>query len=182
MKIYINHFNLDILADLLKILDEYKLKTQEYVQIYSCDGIFMVDSASTIKLNPIDHDIIIMPKFHQDFTLIVDPSFYIVEKAGQIPPDHISEKIKRDIFVLHKNANKENNKSSQQNNVNQQNKIKLVIETAIKVSTNDFSFLNNNKTENADQYKDIYFELPNGTNIDDALVKEEIIEFLSLLN
>jgi hypothetical protein len=138
MKIYINHFNLDILADLSKILSEYRVKTEEYVQIYSCDGIFMVDSATTIKLKPIDHDIIIMPKFHQDFTLIVDPSFYIVEKAGQIPPDHISEKIKRDIFVLQKNADKEN-KSRQQNNMNQQNKIKLVIETAIKVSTNDFS-------------------------------------------
>jgi hypothetical protein len=42
--------------------------------------------------------------------------------------------------------------------------------------------LNKNISENEFKPRDIYFELPNGTNIDNILVKEELIVFLSLLN
>ena len=105
-----------------------------------------------------------MQNFHQNFTLIVDPSFYIAEKASQIPTEHVTIRVKRDIFSLKKN-------------------IKLIIETEVKTDSDDaFYFLNKNKTENAVQYKDIFFEMPNGSILNDDLVKEEIIEFLSLLN
>jgi hypothetical protein len=166
MKIYINHFNLNILPELKKKFYEYRVKTEEYMQIYSSDGIYIVDHSATLKLNPVDHDIVILSDFYKNFTLIVDPSFFIVEKSGQIPPDHISRKILRDTFAL-----------------THQNKVKLVIESEIQTECTDaFSLLNKSNTENAFQYKDVYFELPNGTNIKDALVKEQIIEFLSLLN
>ena len=166
MKIYINHFNLNILPELKKKFHEYKVKTEEYMQIYSSDGIYIVDHSETLKLNPVDHDIVVLSDFYKNYTLIVDPSFFIVEKSGQIPPHHISSTMQRDVFVLYP-----------------QNKVKLVIESEIKTESNDaFSLLNKSSTENAFQYKDVYFEMPNGTNIKDALVKQEIIEFLSLLN
>jgi hypothetical protein len=176
MKIYINHFNLDILIDLIKKLTEYHDKTEEYTLIHSYDGIYIIDQKSTIKLNPIDHNIIILNNFHDDFTLIVDQSFFIVEKVVQIPPEHITSRIKRDIFSLNKNNS---------NSLSKKSFIKLVIELEVQNNEEEsaFYFLNKkNSTENAAQYKDIYFEMPNGTNIEDSLVKEEIIEFLSLLN
>ena len=87
----------------------------------------------------------------------------------QIPPEHVSKKIKRDIFSIHKNSNSNS---------------KLVIETDIPINQtrNGFEFLTKKNTENAEQPVDIYFELPNGSNIEDVLVKKEIIEFLSILN
>jgi hypothetical protein len=170
MKIYINHFNLNILPDLLKTLSNYHIKSEEYMYLYSTSGIYMIDQTSSIKLNQVDHDIVLLQNFYQDFTLIVDPSFYIAEKVVNIPPEHITTKIKRDVFALRNN--KKNHPC-----------IKLIIETEIKSEPEEaFYFLNKNKTENEDNYRDIFFEMPNGTNVNDALVKEEIIEFLSLLN
>jgi hypothetical protein len=169
MKIYINHFNLEVLTELIKNLTDYHVKTEEYIQLYSNDGIYQIDQSTTIKLKPIDHDISIYQNFYKDFTIIVDPSFYIVEKVVQIPPEHVSKKIKRDIFSIHKNSNSNS---------------KLVIETDIPINQtrNGFEFLTKKNTENAEQPVDIYFELPNGSNIEDVLVKKEIIEFLSILN
>jgi hypothetical protein len=169
MKIYINHFNLDILSDLIKNLSDYHIKSEEYIQLYSTDGIYMIDQGSTIKMNPIDHDIIILNNFYKNFTLIVDPSFYIAEKTSQIPPEHVTTKLKREIFSINKNNNTKH--------------IKLIIETEIKNESDEaFYFLNKINTENDVKYKDIFFEMPNDTNVNDALVKKEIIEFLSLLN
>jgi hypothetical protein len=142
MKIYINHFNLNILPEIIKSFSEYHVKTEEHLQIYSSDGIYLVDSHASFKLNPVDHNISVMNKFYEDFSLVVDPSFYIIEKVVQIPSVHVAINIKRYIFAVRKSSD-----------------IKLVIEN-----------------------QDIYFELPNGSNIEDNLVKEEIIEFLSLLN
>jgi hypothetical protein len=166
MKIYIDHFNLNILPELIKTLSEYKRGSEEFLQLYSSDGIYLINNNSTMRLKPIDHDIIIQKKFYKEFTLIVDPSFFIVEKVVQIPPQHIARKMKRDIFNL---------------SITNKKSIKLVIESEeINEPASGFNFLDNNK-DNCTP-KDIYFELPNGSDIKDALVKEELIVFLSLLN
>jgi len=168
MKIYIDHFNLHILPDLIKTLSEYRMSSEEFLQLYSHEGIYLIDQNSTIKLNPIDHDIIILKNFYEEFTLIVDPSFYIIEKTNQIPQEHITTMVKRDYFNL-------NDKSSK-------NLIKLVIESEKKNEPDSgFNFLNKNYSENGYVPTDIYFELPNGSNIKDDLVKEELIVFLSNL-
>ena len=164
MKIYINHFNLLVLPELLKSLSKYNMNSENFLQIFSPEGIYLIDQVSTMKLKPVDHDIIILKNVYENFTLIVDPSFYILEKVTQIPPEHIKKRVKRDIF-----------------NLSNTNFIKLVIESEeVNEIHSGFNFFNQNK----DNYvpKDIYFELPNGSNIKDALVKEELIVFLSLLN
>jgi hypothetical protein len=168
MKIYIDHFNLDILPDIKKTLSKYQTGSEDFLQLYSPEGIYLIDNSSTMKLNPIDHDIIILKNFYKEFTLIVDPSFYIAEKTNQVPPDHIITMTKREIYKF-TNTNK--------------NLIKLVIESEKENEhESGFHFLNKNYSENGYISKDIYFELPNGSNIKDDLVKEELIVFLSLLN
>jgi hypothetical protein len=156
MKIYINHFNLFILPDLLKNLSKYKINSEEFLQVYSPDGIYLIDESSTMILKPVDRDIVILNNFYENYTLIIDPSFYIIEKTHQIPQEHISTKIKKEFYKLNKNY------------------MKLVIEFEEIIQTDTI--------ENGYTPKDIYFELSNSSNINDALVKEELIVFLSLLN
>jgi len=166
MKIYIDHFNLHILPDIIKTLSKYKDNSEDYLQLYSPEGIYLIDQNSTMKLKPVDHDIIILKQFYKELTLIVDPSYYIIEKTNQISPEHIIAKVKKEIYKFPNT-----------------NLIKLVIESEkVNEPESMFNFLNKNNSENGYIPKDIYFELPNGSNIKDALVKEELIVFLSNLN
>jgi len=161
MKIFINHFNIEALPNILTNFNDKLIKTETYVQIYSLYGIYQINSSKIIKLNTVDSDISIFKDYYKNFTLIVDKSYFTEEFTNVIPPEHISTKTQKCSFELHKNSS-----------------IKLVIESAyvednnIFNKHNSFSIVPNN----------IYFE--GGTNLDinDALVKEELIVFLSLLN
>ena len=162
MKIYINHLNLDALPELLKTLNNNYINSETYIQIYSSDGIYEINNTSSKKLMPIDNDIQILENYHEKFTLLVDPSYYGVEEVFQINNDHISRKMKRCFFEFNKNS-----------------KIKLVIEGEV---LDDKHFYKRISNEYGIAPNDIYFELPEKTNITDALVKKELIVFLSCLN
>jgi hypothetical protein len=162
MKIYINHLNLDALPELLKTLNNNYINSERYIQIYSSDGIYEINNTSSKKLMPIDNDIQILENYHENFTLLVDPSYYGVEEVFQINNDHISRKMKRCFFEFNKNS-----------------KIKLVIEGEV---LDDKHFYKRISNEYGIAPNDIYFELPEKTNITDALVKKELIVFLSCLN
>jgi len=162
MKIYINHLNLDALHEILKTLNNNYINSETYVQIYSSDGIYEINNVSSKKLTPVDSDIQILENYHENFTLLVDPSYYSVEEVFQINNDHISRKMKRCFFELNKNS-----------------KIKLVIEGEV---LDDKHFYKRISNEYGIAPNDIFFELPEKTNINDALVKKELIVFLSCLN
>ena len=162
MKIYINHLNLDALPELLKSLNNKYINSETYIQIYSSDGIYETNNSSSKKLIPTDNDIQILENYHENFTLLVDTSYYVVEEVFQINNEHISRKIKRCFFKLNKNS-----------------KIKLVIEGE---ALDDKHFYKRISNEYGISPNDIYFDLPENTNINDALVKNELIEFLSCLN
>ena len=162
MKIFINHLNLDALPELLKSLNNNYINSETYIQIYSSDGIYEINNSLSKKLIPIDSDIKILENYHDNFTLIVDESYYGVEEVFQINNDHISRKMKKCFFELNKNS-----------------KIKLVIEGEV---LDDKHFYKRISNEYGIAPNDIYFELPEKTNINEALVKNELIVFLSLLN
>ena len=162
MKIYINHLNLDALPELLKTLNNNYINSETYIQIYSSDGIYEINNTSSKKLMPIDNDIQILENYHENFTLLVDPSYYGVVEVFQINNEHISRKMKKCFFELNKNS-----------------KIKLVIEGEV---LDDKHFYKRISNEYGIAPNDIYFELPEKTNITDALVKKELIVFLSCLN
>ena len=162
MKIYINHLNLDALPELLKSLNNNYINSETYIQIYSSDGIYEINNSLSKKLIPIDSDIKILENYHENFTLIVDESYYGMEEVFQINNDHISRKMKKCFFELNKNS-----------------KIKLVIEGEV---LDDKHFYKRISSEYGIAPNDIYFELPEKTNINDALVKNELIVFLSCLN
>ena len=156
MKIYINNFNIDVLDKLEKKLNEHFIDSETYIQVYSIDGVYQINEKSINKQICFDNNIKIFEKYYENFTLIVDTSYYKLETSNAINPEHISTKMKRSFFKLEKTS-----------------KLQLVIEG---------SFLNYDKKDNNIKNTDIYFELPNNIDINDALVKKEIIVFLSLLN
>jgi hypothetical protein len=162
MKIYINHLNLDALPEILRSLSNNYIKSDTYIQIYSSDGIYEINNSSSKKLLTIDNDIEILQNYHENFTLLVDPSYYEAEDVFQINNEHISKKMKRCFFELNKNS-----------------KIKLVIEGEV---LDDKHFYKRISNEYGIAPNDIFFELPEKTNINDALVKKELIVFLSCLN
>jgi hypothetical protein len=157
MKIYINNLNIDILNNLLHIFNDKYIDSETYIQIYSIDGIYKINDSQIKKLNIIDKEIELFQNYYNNFTLIVDKSFFIEENVHSINPEHISIKLKRCFF-----------KSYQKSNV------QLVIEGPI----------NEDLTLNKHFIKpnDIYFEINDNIDIKDDLIKKEIIVFLSLLN
>lgn len=161
MKIYINNLNLEILSDIMKIYNDYYIKSETYIQIYSSEGIYKIDNSSITKLISTDIDIKKLENYYNNFTLIVDPSYFTQQTVNQISPNHTSTTLKRNIFKIYANSN-----------------LQLVIECEVKEEHNYYK----NTIENVIIPNDMYFELPNDTNINDTLVKNEIIEFLSLLN
>jgi hypothetical protein len=162
MRVYINHFNLDALPNVLTMLDDKLAKTETYIQIYSIDGIYQIDMSAVKKQTSVDSDIEILNDYHENFTLIVDKSYFIEEDAPGFDPDHISTRMKRCIF--------ETSKASP---------IKLVIEGETVEEKGGFF---KNKTSQNLVPNNIYFEMANNLNVRDALVKKELIGFLSLLN
>jgi hypothetical protein len=149
MKIYINNFNIDILQSIMDNLNELYIDSETYIQIYSVDGVYQVDSGSVNKLICVDNEIKLFNNYYKDFTPIVDTSYYKKEISNSIHPEHISTKIKRCFFKT-----------------NPASTITLVIE-----SDADNGIPN-----------EIYFEIDKYIDINDTLIKRELIEFFSLLN
>ena len=161
MKIYINNFNVHLLDKIVKKLNEQYIKSETYIQIYSIDGAYQINEKTINKQVVHDSNIKIYEQFYEDFTLIVDNSYFELVSVNQIHPENISTCIKRSFYKIDANSN-----------------LHLVIEG---VFLDDIIAINK-ENSNTIKHDDIYFELPNNIDINDALVKKEIIVFLSLLN
>ena len=152
MKIYINNLNLDILNYISDLFHDKLNYSENYINVFTDEGIYLINDKDVFLLNSMDKDIITYEKFYKGFTLIVDPSFFKRDKVTSINGEtHLSFQIKKDHYKMNKNSD-----------------IEMVIE---------HYFQNNKFSPN-----DIYFEFKKDIPIDEILVKQEIIEFLSVLN
>lgn len=152
MRIYINNLNLDITNELLEIFKENLIKTENYVELYTNDGTYRIDDKTIYLLDVTDKSIQIFEKYYNNFTLIVDTSFYNKKITSSIHGEtHLSFQITEKHYKL-------DNSSS--------------ISLVIKYSLDESSLIPN----------DIYFETQKDINIGELFVKKEIIEFLSVLN
>ena len=149
MQIYINNLNLDIINDISELFKEYLYNSEMYTQLFTDDGIYHIDDQIYL-LETFDNDIKIYNKYYNNFSLIVDPSFFKKQKVNSVLGNtHISFQIIKQYYRLSKIS-----------------KIKLVIEY----------YLDNGKKP-----FNIYFISTENNDINDFFIKEEIIEFLSVL-
>ena len=166
MKIYINNLNIEILSNIMTTLNEQYIDSETYIQIYAIDGVYQINDSAIKKLNPLDSDIQLHHNYYENFTLIVDPSYYTAESVNKIPLEHITTKMKRCFFQINKKS-----------------VMKLVVEGTVIEET---SFAKKPTTTSATDYgmkpTDIYFEVADNVDITDALIKREINVFLSMLN
>ena len=198
MKIYINNFNIDILPSIIKSLTEYYINSETYIQIYSEDGIFQINDASTKKQNSTDKEIQIFKEYYENFTLIADPSYYTLEQTYNIPSEHLSTTVKRCFFTPDKNSIFKlviEGNILEENNKNNKNSMYDIHPYDIYIEVDKDKYQNRNNqdrnkkdpnTEKKDRNKDTNVQNKNAQNTDlnlnDELVKQEIIVFLSLLN
>jgi hypothetical protein len=155
MKIYINNLNLDIINNIIDIFKDYLVYSENLLNVYTDQGIYMINDKDVFILTPIDKDIQMFENYYKNFTLILDPSFLNKEQTTSINGEtHLSIKIKKDFYKMNKKTN-----------------IQMIVE-----------YNNNN---NKVVPNDIYFEIDKNNDINDInelFIKNEIIEFLSLLN
>ena len=165
MKIYINNLNLEILPNIMTTINEQYIDTETYIQIYAIDSVYQINDAAIKKLNPVDSDIQIHRNYYENFTLIVDPSYYTAETVNKIPLEHITTKMKRCFFQINKKS-----------------AVKLVVEGAVIEDSPFAKKTASTITDYGMKPSDIYFEVAEDVDITDALIKREINVFLSMLN
>jgi hypothetical protein len=155
MKLYINNFNLNILKDIQKSLEDKLVLCENFIEIFTDEGIYCVEKNNIYILEPIDGEIKIFNYFGDvnNFTLISDSSYFKKTIVPSVYGNHnVSLNIKKYIYKLNKNS-----------------KLQLII---LFIETNNDKFIPS----------DIYFKINENTNINELSIKEEINEFLSLLN
>jgi len=152
MRIYINNFNLDILNDISEVFKEYMTHSETYIELYTSEGIYYIEEKNIYFLDTCDKDIKMFENYYNNFTLIVDPSFFQKQTCSSIHGDtHLALQTIKKIYKI--------NPSSE-------------IQMVIKHISNEGKFIPN----------DIYFETEKDININDLFIKKEINEFLSVLN
>jgi len=152
MRVYINNFNLDILNDISEIFKEYTINSETYIELYTTEGIYRIEDKNIYFLDACDKDIKMFENYYNNFTLIIDPSFFQRQSCSSIQGNnHLALQTIKKYYKLRQSSE---------------------IQMVIKYILNNDKFIPN----------DIYFESEKDIDINDVLIKKEIIEFLSVLN
>jgi hypothetical protein len=152
MKIYINNFNLDVLNDIAELYKEHLIGSDKYIKLFTDDGMYRIENKKIYNLEQIDKDIKKYENYYNKFTLIVDPSYFLKQYVTSI--------LGETHISLHVTKN--------YYKLNKNSHLQLVI-----------TYLVDNKKQIPN---DIYFEINKEIDINDVPTKNEIIEFLSVLN
>lgn len=146
--------NTDKLNIVQKSLNSILYKTKTYSEIYTNESIYHIDSKNIFLLKPNDEPIEVYTNYYKNITLIVDKSYFKKSIENCIHGNkHQHKKIKKYIYKLNHNS-----------------KICFIIENSIDLENNNIIT------------HDVYFECVESVDIKELFIKQEIIEFLSLLN
>jgi hypothetical protein len=180
MKVYVLNYDLNKISNAVSELLKLTKTASEGIEIYSTEGIFYIDNNNTYKLLYTDKNITKLQNYYEQLELVIDKSVITREITSQLPPKHLANPIKT--FVFKKDP---------------QSKIKLVI-----IGNNSFNNINNinsNTMNNSNNMNtpfmekkfnkdlqviisDFYMDVPDDIDLNNIFIKEEISEFLSMLN
>ena len=152
MNIYINNFDLNILNILMNNINYLIKDIENYIELFTDSGIYQINNKSIYLLEPIDKEISKHNNYYKNLSLIVDPSYFKKQLT----------------YCVNGNNHFSIQIKRELYKLNSNTKIKLVIESTL--------------IDNEYKPNDIYFECENEISINDLFIKQELIEFLSLLN
>jgi len=163
MKIYILNYDLNDLDRVLTKLLKFQTSYVEGIQIYSDDSLIFIDNNTTYKLLCTDNKVEHVHNYYNHLNLAIDYSTIKKEIVTQIPPHHLAFKVKIITCKKHDNS-----------------KISLIITTYIDTDTINKTELKYSKEKI--NIHDFYFDIPDNLDVNDIFIKEELNEFLSMLN
>ena len=153
MKIYINNFNINNISNLQTVLADIFLETHLYTELYTNESIYHIDYKNITLLEPKDGEITVYKNYFNDISLVVDNSYFKKIAENSVNGNvHLHKKIRKNVYKFNSKSN-----------------LSFVIETIYNL---DNIFIPN----------DIYFECNEIIDIKELFIKQELIEFLSLLN
>ena len=175
MKVYILNYDLNKISNVVsELLYLWMMNMTEGIELYSTEGIFYIDNNTTYKLLYNDKSIIKLQNYYKQLNLAIDKSTITREITCQLPPKHLANPIKT--FIFKKNA---------------QSKIKLIVignNCNINTTNNNNNNINTpfmDKKLNKDLQviiSDFYMDVPDDIDLNNIFIKEEISEFLLMLN
>jgi hypothetical protein len=166
-KIYIKNYDPLLIKKKFGKLDEYFRNKEVTVDIFSPDGLFMIENNRLFKLKPVDKDVV--THMFEGHELLFDSSYYEREQmVSQIPYDHISMDVVKYYFY--------------QEALGKKSFLRLVIEGIIDDKPDILSMpdINNNYNKYKNFTPTNFYFLAN-ESFDNILVKKELNVFLSLL-
>ena len=152
MKIYIDKLNLDILNDIAELFKEYLVQTNNYISLFTNENIYHIENKQSFVLDVVDNKIETFENYFNGFTLITDASYF-----NKTPINSI-------LGHTHLSFNIK------------EYRFKLDIKSSLELVIK-FNLMNKISIPN-----DIYFEINKDVDVNETFIKNEIIEFLSVLN
>lgn len=156
MKIYIENYNIENLSKKIKDLNKYLTNKTNVVEVYSDEGIFVIDQQNIYKIDYLDKPIK-NGKYISDtgtvFNMIIDTTETSRTIVNQLPPDNVILKTETQIYQINASL-----------------KTKLVVISTLNKAVNEY------------KPHDFYFDVSNDIDINSPIFREDINVFLFHLN
>lgn len=177
VRVYIENYSLgnNGLLSKLELLDNYFMNSSTYTRILSSSGIFHIENNKMYKMNPIDRPVTTCKNYIGAIGLVLDKSIYEKEVIySQIPYDHVTTNIvtfQYSIATASATATASKNKHGKKDP-----NLILVVEGTYQVDV-----LSNAKTNKYHHFVPTNMYFLAMEEINNYLMKEELVEFLSVL-
>ena len=156
MKIYIENYNIENLSKKMKGLNKYLTNKTNVIEVYSDEGIFVIDQQNIYKVDYLDKPIKNGKYISETggvFNMIIDTTETTKAIVNQLPPDNIIMKTETHLYEI-----------------NATSKTKLVVISTLNKAINEY------------KPRDFYFDVSNDIDINSPIFKEDINVFLFHLN
>ena len=156
MKIYIDNYNIKNLSKKLKGLNKYLTNKINTIDVYSDDGIFLIDQQNIHNITYLDKPVRKVKYINENdtiFDMMIDSSETIITMVNQLPPDNLIMKMETQVYQTTATS-----------------KVNLVIVSLLNRQFNEY------------KPNDFYFDVSNDIDINSPIFKEDINVFLFHLN
>jgi hypothetical protein len=156
MKIYIENYNIENLSKKMKGLNKYLTNKTNVIEVYSDEGIFVIDQQNIYKVDYLDKPIKngkYISETGAVFNMMIDTTETTKAIMNQLPPDNVIMKTETQVYQI-----------------NATSKTKLVVISTLNKAINEY------------KPYDFYFDVSNDIDINSPIFKEDINVFLFHLN